>query len=355
MLMVKKNTKASKKHVHFYKEKWFRVTIISVVAVILITLFIFRVSPAPGAWLIRAVFNNNSQKVLDALEKHQPNISITSDLNIQYKENDRDALLDVHYPANTKKDEKLPVIVWTHGGAWLSGDKANNTPYYKLLAAEGFTVIALNYSLAPEHTYPKAIHQLNDAYVFIQANAARFHVDTSKFILAGDSAGAQLSSQMGAVVTNPKYASTVGITPSLKPTQLKGLVLNCGIYMMDGLTQPDPTLPKIVGWGDDISVWAYSGTKDFTDPVIKEMSAYYHVTKEYPPVYISGGNGDPLTKAQAMPFADLLKSLNVSVTSHFFPDNHTPSLPHEYQFNLDNEDGKTALQKTIEFAETQSQ
>ena len=339
----------------FYKKKTFRIIAASVIIVIALTLVAFRVSPAPGDWIIRAVFNQGSAKTLAALEKHQAPVDITSITNLSYRENDRDALLDVHYPTSSKEGTALPTIIWTHGGAWISGDKTNNTPYYKLLAAEGFTVIGLNYSLAPEHRYPTPIHQLNDAYAYIQANAARLHVDTNKFILAGDSAGAQLSSQMGAIITNPKYAATVGVTPSLKSSQLKGLVLNCGIYMMDGLTQPDPTLPKIIGWGDDISVWAYSGTKDFTDPIIKEMSAYYHVTKDYPAVYISGGNGDPLTNTQSKPFAELLQSLGVSVTTLFFSDDHQPSLPHEYQFNLDNNDGTAAFKKTIEFATKETQ
>lgn len=342
--------KQQEKKKHFYQKKSFRITVGSIVGFIAVVLIIFRVSPAPGAWVIRSVFDRNSAKVLAALEKHQPSIAITGILNQQYRKNDPDARLDVYFPASTPRYTALPTIIWTHGGAWISGDKANDAPYFKLLAAEGFTVIALDYSLAPEHQYPTPIHQMNDAYVYLQKNAAHFHIDTNKFILAGDSAGAQLSSQMGAIVTNPEYARTVGVIPSLKSSQLRGLVLNCGIYMMDGLTQPDPTLPKLIGWGDDISVWAYSGTKDFSDPVIKQMSAYYHVTKNYPPVYISGGNADPLTNAQAKPFADLLTSLGVNVTENFFADDHKPALPHEYQFNLDNQDGVTAFQKTINFA-----
>lgn len=346
--------KQQEKKKHFYQKRSFRITVGSIVGVIALTLFIFRVSPAPGAWVIRSVFDRNSAKVLAALEKHQPSTVVDSVLNQQYRKNDSDAQLDVYYPATTPKYAALPTIIWTHGGAWISGDKSNDAPYFKLLAAEGFTVVALDYSLAPEHQYPTPIHQMNDAYKYLQDNALRFHIDTNKFILAGDSAGAQLSSQMGAIITNQEYARTVGVIPSLKPSQLKGLVLNCGIYMMDGLTEPDPTLPKLIGWGDDISVWAYSGTKDFSDPVIKQMSAYYHVTKDYPPTYISGGNADPLTNAQAKPFAGLLTSLGVNVTEHFFASDHKPALPHEYQFNLDNQDGVTAFQKTIEFAKAQT-
>ena len=33
-----------------------------------------------------------------------------------------------------------------------------------------------------------------------------------------------------ALITNPDYAREVGITPTLSPDQLRGVVLNCGVY-----------------------------------------------------------------------------------------------------------------------------
>jgi hypothetical protein len=33
----------------------------------------------------------------------------------------------------------------------------------------------------------------------------------------------------------------------------------------------------------------------------------------------------------------------------FFPENHAPPLPHEYQFNLDTEAGKLALERSVTF------
>jgi acetyl esterase/lipase len=160
---------------------------------------------------------------------------------------------------------------------------------------------------------------------------------------------------MAALITNPDYARQLSITPNLQPEQLRGVILNCGIYQMKLLAEPDPTLPRIIGWGDDISVWAYSGTKDFDDPIITEMSPYFHITDTYPPTYITGGNGDPLTKVQSIPFADKLESHGVKVTKLFYPDDHQPSLPHEYQFNLDNTDGQNALQATLSFIQKNSQ
>jgi acetyl esterase/lipase len=342
---------AQKKPVHkkpFYKRKGFLWPVGSFVALILIVALAFRVSPWPGSMVIRAVFENNAQKVLVAMEKHVPSKPVTMISDQQYRENDKDALLDVFFPEGTTA--KLPVVIWTHGGAWISGSKDQDTPYFKLLAAEGYTVVGVNYSRAPEKQYPTAIYQMNDAYTYIQNNAEKFHADTSKIVLAGDSAGSQISSQMAGMITNPAYAEEVGIAPTLKPEQLKGVVLNCGIYNMLRLTIPDPTLPRIIGWGDDVSVWAYVGTKDFErSEAIKEMSSIEHINKNFPATYITGGNADPLTNDQSKFMSEKLKSLGVDVTELYYPADHTPALPHEYQFNLDNADGQNALKETLAF------
>lgn len=335
----------------FYRRKVFLWGIGIIAGIIVVVLLAFRLSPWPGAMVIRYVFEQNDAKITKALEKHVPSTSVSTISDQRYYQHEPTTLLDVYVPSNViPSTQKLPTIIWTHGGAWVSGGRKDNSPYYKLLAAEGFAVVSVEYSLGPEKTYPTAVHQLNEAYAYLKANADRLHVDTSNIFLAGDSAGSQLSSQMAALITNPSYAKQVDIVPNLQPSQLKGVILNCGIYQMDGLVHPDPTLPKIIGWGTDVSVWAYIGTRDFNSPIIRQMSAYYHVTKDFPPTYITGGNGDPLTDAQSKPLADKLDSLGVDVTRLFYAANHQPSLPHEYQFNLDTNDGKAAFKATVAFA-----
>lgn len=333
----------------FYRKKLY-IWIFVVLAVLLaLTALAFRFSPWPGALIIRTVFNQGGSKTLQAMEANLPDYPVTVISNQQYRQHDSAAFLDVYVPEQGREDTTaLPVVVWTHGGAWLSGDKKDAAPYFKRLAHEGFVVASLNYSLAPNKQYPTAIHQLNDAHEYIVTNAKRFGADADKIVLAGDSAGAQLSSQMAAIITNPAYANEVGIDPALRSSQLIGTMLFCGIYKMDGLTHPNPTLPKIVGWGNDVAVWAYTGSRDTSSPAIQEMSAYYHVSPSFPSTFISGGNGDPLTNAQSKPLADKLASLGVDVTTLFYPADHTPALPHEYQFTF-NSDGENAFVKTVEF------
>lgn len=338
----------------FYRKRAFLWLIGSILAVVIGVLIWFKISPWPGAMIIRYVFSQNDTKSSEALTKHAPSVPISVIADQQYRPNDADAFIDVYFPQNIQS--KQPVIIWTHGGAWISGGRASHVTYFELLAAQGFTVVSVGYSLGPEKTYPTAVHQLNDMYAYLAANADRLHADVNSIVLAGDSAGAQLSSQMGALITNPAYASDMQIQPNLSPSQLKGIVLNCGIYKMEELIHPNPTLPKILGWGDDVSVWAYLGSRDFTVATkLTQMSTFYHAREDFPPTYITGGNGDPLTDAQSKPFADKLESLGVKVTRLFYDVGHQPSLPHEYQFNLDNEDGKKALSATIDFAKEVTQ
>jgi len=51
---------------------------------------------------------------------------------------------------------------------------------------------------------------------------------------------------------------------------------------------------------------------------------------------------------QSIALADRLASRGVRVERLFFAD-YKPSLPHEYQFNLDNEAGRLALERSVAF------
>lgn len=349
-------TKKPKAQLFFYRKKWFLILVGSIAGLILALLIAFRVSPWPGALIIRTVFNRGGGQTLTAMQETLPDYPVTVLKDRSYKGGDKAAKLDVYMPQSiVGTDQALPVVIWTHGGAWLSGDKKDAGPYFERLASQGYVVVSLNYSLAPNKSYPTAVHQLNEAYLYLTGKAKDLHINPDKIILAGDSAGAQLSSQMAAIVTNAGYAQEVGVTPHLKPAQLAGVILYCGIYKMDKLVHPDDTVPKIVGWGNDVAVWAYTGKRDHqNDPVVREMSTYYHVTKDFPATFVSGGNADPLTDIQSKPLADKLTSLGVNVASLFYDKDHRPGLAHEYQFTF-NGDGERAFTKMTDFLQARTQ
>ena len=72
--------------------------------------------------------------------------------------------------------------------------------------------------------------QVMRALDHVQADATRLQVDPTRFAIGGDSAGAQIAAQAGALVTTDGYAGMVGVEPTIARDQLWALVLACGPY-----------------------------------------------------------------------------------------------------------------------------
>lgn len=304
----------------------------------------FSVTPWPAAMIVRAVFGQNGAATVAEMERHVPDTPLTAKLGVSYGAEGSDTTFDLFTTAAA--GERRPTVVWIHGGAWVSGSSANVDPYLRILAGAGYTTIGVNYSVGPERTYPTAVRQLSEALAFIQSHADELSVDPRTIVLAGDSAGAQLASQLAALTTNPDYADLLGIAPVLSSSQLAGVILNCGVYDLRSMSD----LRGLIGWGFSTSLWAYTGTKDWSvESAGATMSTIDFVTSDFPPTYISGGNGDGLTWLQAIPMTQRLRQAGVEVTPLFWPADHTPALQHEYQFHLDLPEAQRALTETVAF------
>lgn len=328
-----------------------RITLGVLLAIAVIVGIVGSITPWPSAMAIRAVFTKGGQDTAAEMNRHQTDVELTETLDIAYADGTRtgdDATtMDVFTPASATT--ALPTIVWVHGGAWVSGSKEDVNPYLRILASEGYTTIGVNYTRGPEGAYPLAVNQLNEALAYIDAHADELNVDASQLVLAGDSAGAQLASQMATIMTSPDYAAIMSVDPALEADQIVATILNCGVYDLAALA----ALDGIVGWGLKTSMWAYTGERTWAETSSgATMSTLDWVTADFPTTYISGGNGDGLTWLQSIPMANRLNELGVDVTTQFWPAAHEPQLPHEYQFHLDLKDAQTALQKTIDFLDT---
>jgi acetyl esterase/lipase len=323
----------------------------------LVTAVIAAVNPWPSALLIRALFEAEARSTVTEMTPYVPASGIDEQLDVPYATSGpgagtADTTLDVFSPTDSSGGDStgpLPTVIWIHGGAWISGSKTNVDPYLRILASKGYTTVGLNYTVAPDAIYPVAITQLNEALAYLVANAAELRIDPDRIVIAGDSAGSQYTSQLATMITSPAYAAKVGLTPALTPDQLRAVILTCGIYDVTGI----PDAPGLGGWGFRVALWSYLGTKDWSTTTGGElMSTLDDVTADFPTTWITGGNGDPLTATQSQPLADKLDSLGVDVTTVFYPADHVPSLPHEYQFHLDGVDAQNALTSMVAFLGT---
>ncbi|MBX2938472.1 MAG: alpha/beta hydrolase [Ferruginibacter sp.] len=304
----------------------------------------FKLSPWPSTLLIRYAFNKEAEKVNKQLEKHVPE-NVRSIHDISYDAKDKDSKLDIHFPSSIENTQNtLPLIIWIHGGGLISGNKNQVENYCKILASKGFVVASIDYTIAPEAKYPKPVHQANASLAFLIKQASQYYIDTTKVVLAGDSGGSLIAAQTGNCIYNPQYATLLQLNPSIQKEHLVGMLLYCGIYNIDELN----TKGEFAGFMRTVT-WAYSGKKDFKQvPAMKTVSVTRYMDSTFAPCFISAGNGDPLLN-QSLHLAKKLTEMNVYTDTLFFPQQQSPVLPHEYQFNLDSEAGQWALNRSLSF------
>jgi acetyl esterase len=301
-----------------------------------------RTSPRPGAALIRAAFERGGRQRHRALEVDRP-----SDVHVTTHDYRDGLLLDVYRPSAASGP--LPTVVWTHGGGGLSGSRSDDAGWFARLAHEGFTVVAVDYRLAPATSYPGALHDVTDAIAHVVARADELGVDADRIVLGGDSAGAQMTAQLAVAITSSPYAARIGVPAALAPGQLRGAVLACGYYDLDTFRGAGDSLGRAASWVVRTVLWAVTGQRDPAPDLLDEMSSARHMTEAMPAVLLLGGNGDPLTDTQSRPLADHLARLGVDVTAVLHAPDHVPELPHEYQFDLSLVEARDAFDTVVAF------
>jgi acetyl esterase/lipase len=92
------------------------------------------------------------------------------------------------------ENEKLPVIVYWHGGGWVI---ANIDVYdggaRALSKMANAVVISCEYRMAPEHKFPAAHDDAFAQYKWVLGNTGIFSEDQARVAVAGESAGGNLS------------------------------------------------------------------------------------------------------------------------------------------------------------------
>lgn len=219
---------------------------------------------------------------------------ITECRNISYGSHGKWNLLDVYYPNGTA--QPLPTIVSIHGGGYVYGTKEIYRRYGMDMARRGFAFVNFNYRLAPRWHFPAPLWDTNSVMEWICKNAARYHLDPSRIIIVGDSAGAQLASQYAAIATNTRYAAAFRM--KVPEITICALGLNCGIY----------DLHAFLGSSKSGVQRDYIGRKlPLSDPRLKVLEA---IGPNYPAAHITTAYHDFL-KDHAQPMYELLSGKGI--------------------------------------------
>ena len=104
-------------------------------------------------------------------------------------------LLDLHVPEGAGP---FPAAILIHGGGFDGGSRSTNCrPLFQPLADAGFAWFSIDYRLAPQAHFPEAIEDVYTAIRWVKSNAAKYHVDTTKIAIIGESAGGFLVNYAG--------------------------------------------------------------------------------------------------------------------------------------------------------------
>lgn len=236
----------------------------------------------------------------------------------------------------------FPVLVFVHGGGWISMDKSYYTRMCKVFAAAGYLVLNINYRRAPHFRYPINISDVGAAVAWALENAAAYGGDPSVMFLAGDSAGAHLVSTYSTALSDGRLARAFKVDRMKRPSRLTGLVLFYGAFDLETLAETGFPFVRMM-------------LRSFLsrDPVLfrqraQEASPLRHISPTYPPCFICYSLNDPLhTESEA--FARELELEGVEHDVLAVPRGECRLIPHGFVMIFWRKCAKRAMEAAIGF------
>jgi acetyl esterase/lipase len=128
-------------------------------------------------------------------------------LDVVYDARRGDAgLLDVYLPADGATTHAT--VLFIHGGGWRFGSKEHFQIAARRLAASGFVVASINYSLLPSGVFPRNAQDAICALAYLRGHAAELTIDPDRIAVMGYSAGAHLAALVGLAADHPELQPT---------------------------------------------------------------------------------------------------------------------------------------------------
>ena len=144
----------------------------------------------------------------DVLQPDTEDVASVRDVTIPTKSGS--LVLRIYRGKHTQPDEKLPCMVFLHGGGWVIGDLQSHDRVCRALANRArICVVAVDYRLAPEHRFPAALDDSVSALNWVNDNAKALSIAPGRIGVGGDSAGGNLAAVLALMGRDGSAPATV--------------------------------------------------------------------------------------------------------------------------------------------------
>jgi acetyl esterase/lipase len=233
------------------------------------------------------------------------------------------------YLPKKKSNQPFPLVVWIHGGAWMMGIKDWDNAKY--LVRHGYAIASVDYRFSTEAPFPAQIQDCNAALNFILAHATNYGISSTKFVVAGGSAGGQLALLLGLARNEKNFRPD----SSIKPLAILDFFGPADFNRMeDDLTaiHSEKGLEAIKDAGSKLM----GSPLEQSFEKAKRASPINYVNAAGPPVLILHGNKDdavPLAQSQrlheALDRAGVKNQFIIVNAGHDGPPFSTPEIEHK--------------------------
>jgi acetyl esterase/lipase len=93
-----------------------------------------------------------------------------------------------------RAEGRLPVVIYTHGGGWVLGDRDTHDRLVReLTVGANAVVVFVDYDRSPESRYPVGVEESYAVLKYVAQHPEEFGADASRIAIAGDSVGGNMT------------------------------------------------------------------------------------------------------------------------------------------------------------------
>lgn len=239
--------------------------------------------------------------------------------------------LDLYLP---KRIEKLPLIIWVHGGAFREGSKADGVPIEYL--TEDYAVASINYRLSQHALFPAQLEDCKAAVRWLRAHANTYKLNPERFGAWGSSAGGHLAAMLGTTSETDMFDVGAHLTVSSRVQAVVDYFGPTDFLQMDAHRPPDGMLHDVA---DSPESELIGGPIQEHKAKVAAANPITYITPHTPPFLIVHGGRDPLVPYhQSQLLETALKQADVPVVLYCakgeghgqFVDPHIPKLTRDF-------------------------